>query len=250
MNYLAATKNYYAEWLGVGPELIDQDGKFYTLYSPNRDTVQEGYSKPFHLYAYFSGEATIITYGQALEQSIDWIQSSFENTNDIPELRRNFYDHFGVVLQHDYKYYFSKLPRGIDYFKAKQLTLKDYPAYLQFFRTQYPDSEPDSWLGDYFERMVTKGYAFGMYVGDILVSTSDTPDMPYMNDIAVEIGMNTLPAYQKQGYAKVVLGTTLKFIINNKKVPIVSCTSSNIASQHLIQSTGFVKLADVFSLSL
>lgn len=250
MNYLAATKKYYAEWLGVGHELLDLDGMFVTMYSPSRDTVQEGYSKPFDLYAYLSGETTILTYGQALEQSIDWIQSSFEKTDNVSELRRNFYDHFGVVLQHDYKYSFSKLPEGIDYVKAKQLSLKEYPAYLQFFRTQYPDSEPDSWLEDYFERMVTKGYAFGIFIGDELVSASDTPDMPYMKDSAVEIGMNTLPSYQKQGYAKIVLGATLKFIIDNHKVPIVSCTSSNIASQHLIRSIGFLKLADVFTLSL
>lgn len=250
MNYLAATKKYYAEWLGVSPELLDQVGKFYVLYSPNRDTIQDGYSKPLDLYVYFSEETRIISYGHTLEQSIDWIQSSFEKTNDIAELRRIFFDRFGIFLQHDYKYCFSELPLGINYSKAKQLSLKDYPAYLQFFKFQYPDSEADSWLGNYYTRLVSKGYAFGIYVDGKLVCVSDSPDMPFMDDKAVEIGMNTLPAYQNQGYAKIVLGAMLKFLINIQKLPIVSCTSSNIASQHLIQSTGFLKLADVFTLSL
>jgi RimJ/RimL family protein N-acetyltransferase len=249
MNYLDETKKYYAEWLGVSPELLHQAGKFYLSYSPNRDIVQEGYNKPFDLYAYLSGETTIVTYGQELVQSIDWIHSSFKNTKDIAELRRIFYDHFGKILQLDYKYYFSKLPLNIDYSKAKQLTLMDYPAYLQFFKTQYPDSGADLWLGDYYKRIVSKGYAFGLYVGDELVSVSDSPDMPYMKNDAIEIGMNTLPAHQNKGYAKVVLGAMLGFIINIPKVPIVSCTSSNIASQRLIESIGFLKLADVVSLS-
>lgn len=249
MNYLEETKKYYAEWLGVNLELLNQEGMFFS-YSPNRDIVQYGYNKPFDLYAYLSGKTTIVTYGQELVRSLDWIQASFKNTKDIIELKRIYFDHFGEILQHDYKYYFSKLPLNIDYSKSKQLKLKDYPAYLQFFKTQYPDSEADSWLGDYYERIVSKDYAFGVYVGDELVSVSDSPDMPYMKDNTIEIGMNTLPTYQNKGYAKIVLGSMLKFITNIPKVPIVSCTSSNIASQHLIESMGFVKLADVVSLSL
>ena len=211
MNYLDETIKYYAEWLGVSPELVDQAGTFYLSFSPHRDTVQEGYNKPFDLYAYLSAETTIVTYGQALLQSVDWIQSSFKNTKDISKLRGIFYDQFGKLLQHDYKYYFSKLPSDIDCSKANQLTLKDYPAYLQFFKTQYPDSEAETWLADYYKEIVEKGYAFGFYVGGNLVSVSDAPDMPYMKDRAVEIGMNTLLAYRNKGYARIVLGAMLNF---------------------------------------
>jgi len=250
MNYLAATKNYYAEWLAVSPELLDQEGKFYLSYSPNRDTVQDGYSKPFDLYAYLSGQTAIVTYGRKLEQNIDWIRASVENNKDIAELKKVVKERLGKNLQHDYKYYFSELPSGIDFSKARQLTAKDYPAYLHFFKTQYPDSEAETWLADYYKEIASKGYVFGFYIGDELVSASDSPDMPYMKDNAVEIGINTLPAYRNKGYAKVVFGAMLKFINSIHKVPIVSCASSNIASQKLIESTGFVKLADGVSLSL
>ena len=250
MNYLLITKRYYAEWLGVNPKLLDQDGMFYFSYSQNRDVVQLGYNKQLDLYAYLSDETKIITYGRDLEQSADWIQSAFENNNDLEELKVSIHNRFGRNLQHDYKYYFSKLPSDIDYSKANQLTLKDYPAYLHFFKAQFPDSEPETWLADYYKEIAEKGYAFGFYVGDELVSVSDAPDMPYMKDSVVEIGMNTLPAYRNKGYGKIVLGSMLKFIVNIPKVPIVSCTSTNVASQNLIESVGFIRLADVITLSL
>lgn len=250
MNYLIATKKYYAEWLGVSPELLDQNGMLYLTYSPNRDSVQIGYQKPFYLYAYLAHQTMIITYGKKLGQNIDWIRAYFENNIDIDGLRKAVKERLGKNIQHDYKYVFSKLPSEIVFTQARQLTREDYPAYLRFFLTLYPNNEAETWLAGYFKKITAKGYAFGLYIGDELVSATDSPDMPYMKESVVEIGINTLSAHRNQGYAKIVFNTMLKFIISIQKVPIVSCTSSNIASQKLIESMGFMKLADVVSLSL
>ena len=101
MNYLTATKNYYAEWLAVCPELLDQNVKFYLTYSPNRDSVQVGYQKTFDLYAYLAHQIAIITYGKKLEQNIDWIRATFENNIDIDELKKVVRERLGKNIQHD-----------------------------------------------------------------------------------------------------------------------------------------------------
>ena len=250
MNYLINTKKYYSEWLGVDPELMDQNAKLYLTYSPNRDSNQIGYLKPFDLYVFLAHQTTIITYGKKLEQNIDWIREYFENNTDIDEFRKVVKERLGKHIQHDYKYVFSKLPSEIDLWQARQLTRKDYPAFLRFFANLYPNIEAETWLSGYFKKITAKGYAFGFYIGDELVSATDSPDMPYMKESVVEIGINTLPAHRNQGYAKTVFYAMLKYIISIQKVPIVSCTSSNIASQKLIESMGFIKLADVVSISL
>jgi RimJ/RimL family protein N-acetyltransferase len=249
LNYLAVTIRYYAEWLSVNPTLLEQGGKF-CLYSSERDINQEGYSQPFNLYGYFSNKTIIITYGQKLEHHLGWIQEFIQNNGSLDEFRKLVNDKVGKHLQHEYKYYFTELPSDIDISKARQLTTQDYPAYLHFFKTQYPNSEAETWLDGYFNEIAAKGYVFGLYVGNELVSTTDAPGMPYMRESVVELGVSTLPDYQGRGYAKIVIGAMLKFLMSIQKVPIVSCGSSNMASQKLIESVGFIKLADVVSLSL
>ena len=250
MNSLALTKRYYADWLSVNPTLLEQQGGEYYLYSPERDTTQEGYNQPFDLYGYLSDQLIIITYGKKLEPHIGWIQDFFHNSNNLTELKKLVKDKLGKHLQHNYKYYFTELPSDLDVSKAKQLTTHDYPAYLRFFKTQYPYSEADTWLEDYFLNIATKGYVFGYYVGKKMVSATDAPEMPYMRDSVIEIGINTLPNYRGRGYAKIVIGAMIEFLMSIQKVPIVSVVSSNTASQKLNECVGFVKLADVISLTL
>jgi RimJ/RimL family protein N-acetyltransferase len=249
MNYLAETKRYYAEWLSVSSELLDQNGVF-CFYSPERDAIQVGYSKSFDLYCYISGQTTIITFGCKLEHSIDWVQEFFQTNGNLAEFKKIVKEKLGKNLQQDFKYYFAESPSDIDVSKARQLTKQDYSSYLHFFKTQYPDSQAETWLADYFNVSTSKGYVFGFYVGDELVSVSDSPDMPYMNENVVELGINTLAEYRNKGYAKIVLGAMLEFVTSIQKVPIVSCASSNIASKKLIEGVGFAKLADVVSLSI
>jgi hypothetical protein len=249
MNYLDETKQYYANWLSVCHDLLNQNETFY-LYSPERDIVQEGYSKPFDFYGYYSGRTVIISYGRKVEMDSDWIHEYLPSTTDLFEFKRIVKEKLGKDLHHDYKYYFTQLPTDIDTSKAKQLTEQDYPDYLDFFTTLYPNNQAETWLTCYFNEIASKGYVFGLFLGDKLVSASDSPSMPYLREKAVELGINTLPEYRNRGFAKIVLGAMLKFVISIQKVPIVSCSSSYIASHKLIQSVGFVKLADVISISL
>ena len=249
MDYLAETKKYYANWLSVSPNLLNKDGIF-CCYSPERDLVQEGYSKPFDFYGYISGQTVILTYGSKLEKDIDWIHEFFQSSKDLVEFKNLIQVRTGKNLQQDHKYYFSQLPSQLDISKAKQLTEQDYSDYLDFFKTMYPDSQAETWLASYFTEIVAKGYVFGLYLSEKLVSASDSPPMPYMKEKAVELGINTLPEYRNKGYGRIVFGAMLKFVTDTHKNPIVSCLSSNEASQRLIETVGFVKLADVESLSL
>lgn len=246
--YLPLTKEYYAHWLSVPPPLLDMSG-IYSQYSPQRDHQQEGYSEHFDFYGYFSGETAILSYGSQLRDEIGWISDFFTAKRDFQEFGKLVQSRFGATLHIDYKYYFDHLV-DVDTSRVKQLTLQDYPAYLEFFQTQYPDSEAETWLEEYFTGMVERGYVFGVLVDGKLVSATDTPEMPYMKDILVEIGINTLPGYRRQGYATMVVVALIKKILSEQKVPIVSCAASNSASQKLAEKVGFIKFADVLTFSL
>jgi RimJ/RimL family protein N-acetyltransferase len=249
MDYLAETKRYYAQWLSVDPKLLDKAGIF-CLYSSERNKIQDGYNERLDFYAYISGQTIILTYGCRIKQEMAWIQDFFHYKDDLGEFKKNVKEKIGKNLYHDYKYYFNRLPLNINVSNARPLTQQDYPDFLRFFQELYPESEAESWLPDYFNKLVAEEYVFGVYVGDKLVSASDSPSMPYMKESLVEIGINTLPEYRGKGYAKMVIASMLNHLINLSRVPIASCASSNLASQKLLEGTGFVKFAEVVSLSL
>jgi len=249
MDHQTATKCYYAHWLSVDPKLLDKAGIF-CLYSPERDKIQEGYNGCLDFYGYISNQTIILTYGRRFKQEVAWIQDFFNYDKNLEEFKKKVKEKIGKSLHHDYKYYFNQLSLNINVSNAKQLAQSDYPDYLRFFQELYPEGEAESWLADYFNKIVAKGYVFGVYIDGKLVSASDSPSMPYMNENLVEIGINTLPLYRNKGYAKTVIASMLSYLINSSKVPIASCASTNLASQKLLESTGFVKLAEVVSLSL
>ena len=83
-----------------------------------------------------------------------------------------------------------------------------------------------------------------------MVSCTDAPDMPYMEDKVQEIGINTLPQSRRKGYAADACKLCAEMIIQSGKCPIWSCDAGNTASTFLASKIGFDKLADILTLSV
>lgn len=147
-HYLEKTKRYYAEWLSVDPAILDEKNVEYFLYSQERESIPEGYNHSFDIYGYLSYQLKIISYGKKVEPHISHIQELIHSSNSLAELASSIMREFGAQFRHDFKYYFTKLPLNLDMSKAKQMTIQDYPAYYEFFKTMYPDSEMETWLED------------------------------------------------------------------------------------------------------
>ncbi|NLV91731.1 MAG: GNAT family N-acetyltransferase [Firmicutes bacterium] len=94
------------------------------------------------------------------------------------------------------------------------------------------------------------GLSWGVYRDGRLASATDAPDVPFMKDVVVEMGINTLPEYPRQGLAKTVTGALIKYLLERGRVPLWSCSSDKFASQGLAASLGFVRFADVIAVTL
>jgi ribosomal protein S18 acetylase RimI-like enzyme len=249
MDCLNITKQYYTEWLGLETNFFDKKGIF-TTYTSRRDGKQIGYEQPFHLFALCSGETTIISYGTYMQQRIDQVEAIFYRESNLERVKIALNNLLGSYPGHAFKYYFESLPDGLNSSTAKQLTRDDYADYLLFRQQLYPNSDQEIWLQDFFNGCADQGFIFGIYSNEHLTCATETPDVPYMNDLVVEIGINTLPEYQRRGQAKAVCGALIKYLIENRKTPIWSCSYDNIASQKLADSLGYRKIADVITLTL
>lgn len=243
INYLDLTKQYYAQWLDVLPVTMDHPGVIAHC-TALRDARQKGYHQPFPLYAWVSEGTVIISYSRSIEAEVKRVLQGITGlaTPDqiLCEMRHVF-----PSVQQGRKFVFEGLPVELetDATQAIQLTREDFPAYRRFNLEQYAQPMNMDWLEPYFNSIVDRGYVFGVYKEDILISATDAPDMPFMDNRVVEIGINTLKAYRGQGYAKLVVAGMLKHLIREEMVPLWSCAASNEASRALALSVGFRELA-------
>jgi RimJ/RimL family protein N-acetyltransferase len=249
-NYLSFSRQYYAEWLDVDPTQFDNPGVA-AIPSTKRNVRQAGYSKIFSLYCFMTENSVIISYSPSLENQIPLFFKDLE-ANPTPYAAKTAIEAiFHKQPSINNKYFFTELPENINTSSASQLSREDFDKYRQFFYTQHNEVERDDvWLNRYFKRIVDRGYCFAVSVDDKLICVTDAPDIPYMSDIIVEPGINTLAGYRKKGFSKIAVGALIKYLLSIKKVPVWSCGSTNTSSMRLAESLGYRKLGVVVSLSL
>ena len=246
--YADATKQYYAEWTDTDPSVFDEQTVI-TVCSPKRDTRQYGYSRSFQLYCVITDSTVVISYSRRLEESISRVAEVLKHSKDSLQVIEILQSILLDKIGHNYKYYFTALPNNIDTSEAVQLGREDLQHYKSFFESQYPGVSFEG-MQDYFYSVACRGYSYGVFRENRLVCATDAPGIPYMRDIIVEPGINTLKEYRRCGYAKITTGALIKYLLETGKVPIWSCAAANEASDRLARSLGFVKFADVFSLSM
>lgn len=241
------TLAYYSLWIGQKNNLSQSKNSIEFLYSEERNKTQQGYGAPFDIYIFKSPERTVISYGRKAKPYISTFNESITENMTIDEI--------GCIAE---RIFHIKPVHNIKYVYAKQITLSsdavtliaaDFDKYKEFFEKCHHITAGD-WLYDYFIAMAEKRLCCGFFLDNTLVSCTDAPDVPYMNDTVVEIGVNTLPDFYGKGFATECCKKCISNILKNNLCPIWSASSDNIASQALAEKVGFEKTADVITLTM
>lgn len=241
------TGRYYSKWLGQdGILLRDFKGVEY-VYSEERNRVPAGYGTPFDLYVFCRKEQIVISYGDKVEEQIDGIKNEISKDMPAVQVKQILERFFEREAGHSVKYVFTG---SVDISEATALVEKDYSKYESFWRKCHPQCKDTGWLKDYFDEMVQESMCIGIFAGDILVSCTDAPEMPYMKNEVQEIGINTLSEYRKRGYASAVCRKCLSEILSQGKVPQWSADIWNKASQKLAERVGFDRFGEVVFMTL
>ncbi len=241
------TLAYYSLWIGQENILLQNKKGIEFLYSEERNKTQQGYGVPFDIYIFKSPERTVISYGSNAKQYISTFADNLDENMTIDEIGNIAERIFHVKPVRNIKYVYS---RQINLnTSAVTLTASDFHKYKEFFEKCHHITAGD-WLYDYFIGMAEKRLCCGFYLDNTLVSCTDAPDMPYMNDTVVEIGVNTLPDFYGKGFATECCKKCISNILENDLCPIWSTSSDNLASQALAEKIGFEKVADVITLTL
>ena len=251
MDFLEKTNQYYSLWLGEKDILSSSFSGVKWVYSPERNQIQAGYSQQFDIYILCQPERTVISYSGNISDTMDTIKKQIQTAGAVDKIEKVMTSLFGNHCSHFIKYIFDKpdkVRQATSY--ARNLLPAEYPQFKNFFTANNPGCKEIDWLETYFMDLVERHLCCGLFNHDLLVSCSDAPDMPYLPDEVQEIGIGTLEPYRKRGYAAQVCITCLKQMLQNGICPQWSTSVHNVASQRLAEKIGFVKYADVITVSL
>lgn len=251
MDFMDKTNKYYSLWLGEADILCRPFSGVRWVYSPERNQIQTGYSQQFDIYILFQPERTVISYGENIISEADEIRKQIQTARTFYEVEKSLVSVFGSRCQHFIKYVFDKPEKVLQAASyARLLSPEEYLQFKEFFTANNPGCTDTGWLEPYFMDLVERHLCCGLFSQDLLVSCTDAPDMPYMQDEVQEIGINTLELYREKDYAAQACFTCLKQMLQNGICPQWSTSVHNAASQRLAEKIGFVKYADVITVSL
>lgn len=245
-NYRETTCEYYSKWLGHDGILCPEFSGIQYLYSDQRNTVQYGYGDRFDIYALCCKDRAVISYGEAAANRLDAVKDAIGGMMTAKEIGQILEQIFCCRASYSIKYVFETMPAV--HSEAKVLTVADYTEYEKFFLKCHP-GQNTNWLREYFYEMVRDCMCVGVFADGGLVSCTDAPGMPYMEEDVQEIGINTLHEYRGRGYASAACSKCIQEILNHHKVPMWSTTIGNTASRKLAEKIGFAEFAEVICIT-
>ncbi|MDR2135829.1 MAG: GNAT family N-acetyltransferase [Treponema sp.] len=246
MDVEKTTYEYYSHWTGVEMSPEKQGTVF--NYNPERDIVPRGYAQSSDVYVFCKDNFTVVSYGNRAKEKIEKTKGGIEKSNGVDVLRTLLEKTFLAKAGKNIKYIYrnrleSPLPAVI-------LNAGHCELFLDFFRKNNPNDRDYSWVREYFLELASKNYCHGIILDNKLVSATDAPDMPYMQELVQEIGINTLKEYCGKGYARAACISLINELLPRNICPLWSTGENNIASDRLAKSIGFEKLADVLTINI
>ena len=246
INHFEKTKKYYADWLDIPVEQLDVKG-ISLIETPQRRICPKGHPKNLELYCVAFTDSLYISFSPELDNEINFSEV-YKNISDTADGVSKLNTIFPEKLKHRKAHYFTELPKDIETSNVVMLRKENYEDYLSFFVTQHPNASPDGWLLDYFKKLVENNRCFGVFKDNILVCVTGAPDIPFMEGIITEPGIDTLANYRGKGYAKAACAKYLAIALMQNETPIWTCWHNNTASYKLAEKLGYKYFCDLYTI--
>ena len=231
------TYDYYSCFCGVGVSNFKHGIQF--VCTDERSRILKGFGCKYSIYILCKEDACIVSYSPKYQPYFD----DLIQLTDVKELIATINQSYPLKTYQLMEFVEECV---FDYKDARMLKRDDYPLFENFFKKAYPSVSETSWLKDYFEERVDKGFFFGYIIDDELIALCDAPDMPYMEGYIQHTGIVTLPEYRRKGYAKLCAALATHHHIQSGIVPQWECALDNVASIQVAKSIGYKEFAQAF----
>jgi hypothetical protein len=218
MNADKITYEYYSHWAGVN--MTPEKEGIFINYDPERDIIPKGYSQSMDVYVFANDNLMAVSYGNRAKEKIEKIADKIKENRNIDGLRVLLEKAFAANVGKNIKYiYRNRLESSVP---AVILNAAHCDLFLEFFREVNPNNKDYSWVKEYYLEIASKNYCHGIIIDNKLVSATNAPDMPYMQELVQEIGINTLKEYRGKGYARAACISLINELLSNNICPMWS----------------------------
>ena len=246
LEFESITNRYYAHFLGI--EKINFNNEIKSYFNSKLDTKFIGYSYPIDIILFLKENSINISYGNKAKSIIPKLLNSLNCNMDIDNIKNILENVFHFKLKHKTKFVYKNKMEIEN--TAIILTEEHLELFIYFFRENNPNCKDYTWINEYFYKLVDKHYCHGIIVDGILVCATDAPDIPFMNTLVQEIGINTLKEHRRKGYAKIVCNSLIETLISKNICPIWSIGKENVGSNKLSKSVGFEEYCEVMEICI
>jgi predicted GNAT family acetyltransferase len=236
--------DFYSECLGYPLKNV-QSGEFRIVSSDRRLHYEEGYGIIFPFLLLCSNDRYLIS----VRPDMSELMSAF--VQDISDAKAIFTENGIKVIGSLYQSILSEdIPSGLRW--SQSLThYIDKEHFKPFTVTEcrqltYADQElidEMSKISEFIcpDECIQNGTAFGVVVDGKLVSRSTTIITPNSTEKynLVWIGVETLPEYRHNGYAKAVVSGITEIVLSRGQTPVYDHAIWNIASEKTAKSLGY-----------
>ena len=252
---LAKHKQYLAAWLDISAEQFEKANGITLTVAPKRCVVPEGLLLKYPLYAFQTQNVVDVSCVPEIEVELRNLLETADYSNAIQKMQ-DYFDHnkekFAVFTPSRLKVFgLDEFNLQADITRAFMLESKHYEQYRDFYLKIRPYSkelEPDKWLPQHFQEILSKQVDFFLFEKNTIVSGTDVSVVPYMADEVIELGVDTLRDHRRNGYAFSVCSAFIQYHLQRGLVPIWRCTFDNDVSDKLAYKLGFQYLGNEYSL--
>lgn len=237
-NLKLITNQFYSAFCGI--DIAQTTPGIHFVPYPERDELLKGFGCKYTMFILLKEDICIVSYSPKYQSIIETLKNC--STDNMLEILKSTYNLKKMqLMEFDEEVIFQ-------FDNARILTDEDYLQYEKFFCETHTGASPDGWLNDYFTEKSAKGFFVGCFAENKLVSVSDAPDMPYLEDKIQHTGIYTLKEFRKKGYAKSVSALATHNLIENGICPQWECHADNTASIALAKSIGYKEYAVAYIL--
>lgn len=248
-------KTFFETWLDLSIEQIEQFCGVLVSSSKTRYAPSKGWLYYSPLCAFETETAVFISCIPDWEHEISEIMTDATVSGAISRIREFVKKHKEYALTDTYHRFYGMevLNKQIGPTSVTKLEYKHYRQYCVFNHETHPPiyewlgSEPE--ITQEFRDMVDRNIHFCTIVDDRIVSMTESEGIPNEPDGIINLGINTLKEYRRNGYAA---ATCAAFIRHNEQqglIPVWQCDFNNAASQLLADKLGFRYIGNVYSIS-
>lgn len=253
MSLIDKHKHYFESWLNLSEkEIISHEGIHISV-NTGRHNKPEGSLLYFPMSGFETKNSLFISCIPEWEDEIKFLTKNASIPDAIERLNQFVEGKPTLLFKHHAFWGLKELNPNISFENVVFLDKSHMDAYIDFYRKTNAGLsslvDPSVWMDESFNELVESKTIFCVFENNEIVCATTSDSLPYNPMGLIQIGINTLDANRRKGYATQACAAFINYHLKNEKLPVWKCKTENVASNMLAKKLGFNHFGNEFFIS-